>query len=178
MTSIRATKGPRGGSLQLRPPDGILCPSQRPPCPELSLRRVRLLALSREGCGEACVFDLSACTESAHARQLGAISDAPLRQVTRHTVPSRSDSNLLKINDWHACYPSLGKGVRPSRFLSRRRSIFQRSVQLSPLLPSFPVSISCTEAPPMAETKCRISNPVPESRRPLAASDSLSGGII
>jgi hypothetical protein len=162
MTSIGATNGPRGSSLHARPSDGTVWISQR---------ALRL-------CGESFIFSRCTRTQFAYTRQIDAFQSVPRHETTRHRVPSRFDANLLKINDWHTCYPSPEKGARPSRFLSCRRSISQRSSQLSPLAPDFPISISCTEAPPAAETKCRISNPIPESRRASAASDSSPGGII
>src|SRR5271156_1288096 len=132
MINIGAGSGSRSRSLELRSAAEMLglppCPERSwrrvcPPCPER--RRVRLpactelasareRALSDEGCGEPLVSSVPPCTRRAAPLRIGAISRLLFCQVTRHCVPSRFNANLLKTNDWHTCYPTLEKGVRPS----------------------------------------------------------------
>jgi hypothetical protein len=161
MINIGAEGSSQSGPLELR------SPARTPglsPCSERSWRRVRPLGFLGEG--EFLGLRLIARIEPAEALRNKAVSRIPLGQVTRHCVPSRFDANLLKTNDRRTCYPTLEKGGRPSRFLTRRRSFFQPSGQLSPLRPDFRFSIFHF---PVA---------IPESRRSRPASDSLSGGII
>jgi hypothetical protein len=161
MINIGAGDSSRSRPLELCSPGRMLGLS---PCPERSWRRVRPQRLSREG--ESPVLSLLACIQPADTLRIKAISRIPLREVTRHKVPSRFSANLLKTNDWHTRYPTQEKGGRPRLFLAQSRSIFQRPGQFSPLLPDFPFSIF------------HFPLTIPESRRSRPASDSLSGGII
>jgi hypothetical protein len=117
----------------------------------------------RDGCGESFVFSELAATEPADALENRAIFPLPLRQSTRHRVPSRFDANLLKINDWHTYYPTLKKGGRPSLFLARRRAT--------------PASLA-TNHSALATGPNLFPLAIAESSPARAASDSLSGGII
>jgi len=158
MINIGARSGPRSRSQELRSARML----GLSPCPGRSWRRVSPLRL----CGEFRVLSFLGRTEPAEALRNKAASRLPLPQVTRHTVPSRFDANLLKTNNRRAFYPTLEKGIRPSLSLARRRSIVQRSGQFSPLLQDFPFS------------NFHFPLSIPESRRSRPASDSLSGGII
>jgi|SRR5277367_5199742 len=150
MISIGAGIGSRSSSVELRPHSRILGFSPRP------LRLPALNGRRREGCDGQSVLSVPPCIARAATPRIGAISRLPLCQVTRHCLPSRFDSNVLKTNDGHTCYPSLENGVRPIRFPAGRRTT-PASLTTGPF--HFPLAI-------------------PESRRSRPASDSLSGGII
>jgi len=155
MIKIGAGGGSRNRSLELRSPGSMLGLS---PCPERSWRRVRLpactgpaaageRALNRrrwEGCGEFLIVSPLACTEPAAAPGSESHFTPPAVQNYSTHVPSNFRANLLKTNDWctHKVTQKRGSSA----------TVFQRS--RFAVIVYFPLSISCTEAPPVAGTKC------------------------
>jgi hypothetical protein len=126
MTSIGAANGPRGSSLKLRPPEGMLW---------LSQRSLRLPALSAEGCGESPVrlvlasADVAAatglpCARRAEALLVGAIIHGTQRQIKCHTMPSNFTRKSLKTNDGH---PNEVSHFFEGR-ISRTRAVFRFSI--------------------------------------------------
>ncbi len=205
MTSIGAANGPRGSSLKLRPPEGML---------RLSQRSLRL-------CGEVVVLSILRCTESIDATQSAAVSGAPRRTITRHRVPSKLSANSLKTNDGRT--REVSQELRPafrdrasevdlrfSNFPLPSRQIKCNTVALNfqrnslktndghphkakhffdDQISNSPISISRTRAVLQSSNfEFRVSTPIPESRAAaipgfLTTSHSslatlLSGGMI
>jgi hypothetical protein len=120
-----------------------------------SLRSLRLC-----GEGESLVLSVPARTGPAAAPQIEAISHPRLPQITRHTMQSNFTRKSLKTNDGHPNKVThfLKTGL-PVSTVSRVWEINPRPSRLR-------------------RTKCRFSNPIPESRRSRPASDNVPGGII